>query len=103
MGKAGFFIFCYPDGDPGHPQNLMGSKLDQEPSSDFFHKVPISSICTVRLTNRQINGYENNTSLAKVIKTFRSFNWRFYFSINKHTLPVWYKLGDFLNIKTIKY
>ena len=28
----------YPDGDPNQSQNLMGSKLDQDPSSDFFTK-----------------------------------------------------------------
>ena len=28
--------FLYPDGDSDHPQNLMGSKLDQDQSSDFF-------------------------------------------------------------------
>ena len=35
MGKSGFF-FWYPDGDPDHSQNLMGSKLDQDPSPVFL-------------------------------------------------------------------
>ena len=30
------FIFWYPDGDPEHFQNLMGSMLEQDPSSNFF-------------------------------------------------------------------
>ena len=34
MGKSGLFL--YPDGDPDHSQNLMGAKLDQDLSSDFF-------------------------------------------------------------------
>ena len=32
------------DGDPDRFQNLMGSKLDQDPSSDFCHEVPFSGI-----------------------------------------------------------
>ena len=30
--------YLYPDSDPDHSQNLMGSKLDQDLSSDFFMK-----------------------------------------------------------------
>ena len=56
--------FLYPDCDPYYSQNLMGSKLDQDPSSDFSHEVLTSSICVVPLTYRQTNGHENNTSLA---------------------------------------
>ena len=33
-----------PEGDLDHFQNLMGSKLDQEPSSAFCHEVPTSGI-----------------------------------------------------------
>ena len=29
----------YPDGDPENSQNLMGSMLDLDPSSDCFHEV----------------------------------------------------------------
>ena len=29
-------IFWYPDGEPDLFQNLMGSKLDQDPYTDFF-------------------------------------------------------------------
>ena len=39
IGKAGLF-FLYPDGDRDYAQNFMGSKLDQDPSSDsFFRKI----------------------------------------------------------------
>ena len=31
-------FFLYPDGDPDHSQNVMGAKLDQDPSSHFFMK-----------------------------------------------------------------
>ena len=34
IGKYGFINFLYPDSDSDHSQNLMGSKLDQDPS-DF--------------------------------------------------------------------
>ena len=30
------FFILYPDSNLDHSQNLMGSKLDQDPSSDFF-------------------------------------------------------------------
>ena len=39
----------YPDSDPNHSQNLMGSKLDQDPSSIL----PISSICLILQTDKQ--------------------------------------------------
>ena len=49
-------LYLYPDSDPDHSQNFMGSKLDQDPASDFFEN-PTSSICVVlvtgKLTNRQ--------------------------------------------------
>ena len=38
MGKS---RFIYPDGDPNHSQNLMGSKLDQDPSSDLYECQPV--------------------------------------------------------------
>ena len=31
--------FCYPEGDTDDFQNLMGSKLDEDPASDFFKKI----------------------------------------------------------------
>ena len=34
--KNQIIYFRIPDGDPDLSQNLMGSKFDQEPSSDFF-------------------------------------------------------------------
>ena len=40
-------------------ENLMGPKLDQEPST--------SSISVVLLTNKQTNGHESNISLLEVI------------------------------------
>ena len=36
--------FLYPHDDPDHLQNLLGSKLDQEPSSHFFQEDPTHSI-----------------------------------------------------------
>ena len=45
-------------------QNLMGSKLDQDPALEFFHELPNSSICIIPLTNRQTNGHKDNTSLV---------------------------------------
>ena len=30
--------FLYPGSDPDQSQNLMGSKLDQDPS-EFFHEI----------------------------------------------------------------
>ena len=54
--------------DPDYSQNLMGSKLDQDPS-DFFHDVQTNSICIIHLTNKQKKkSHENNASLAEVIK-----------------------------------
>ena len=58
----------YPDGDQDQPQNLMGSKLSQDPSFHFFQEDPTCSICVILLTNRQTNGHENNTSLAELKK-----------------------------------
>ena len=37
--------------DPGHSQNLMGSKLDKDPSAE----VPVSSIGINLLANKQTN------------------------------------------------
>ena len=49
----------------------MGSKLDQDPSSDFFQEDLTSSICIILQTNRQSDkqtyGHENNTSLVEVM------------------------------------
>ena len=44
MGKSGFFIVLYPGSDLDHSLNLMGSKLDRDPSSHSFHKDPTSNI-----------------------------------------------------------
>ena len=55
-GKIWIF-FLDPDGDSDRSQNLMGSKLDQDPSSDFFHEDPTSSICVILLTNKQLNNW----------------------------------------------
>ena len=38
MGKSGLFLL-YPNSDPDDSQHLMGSKLDQDPSSDNFFPV----------------------------------------------------------------
>ena len=62
----------YPDSD--HCLNLMGSKLDQDLSYDFFLEDPTCSVCGVllmkkgtnRQTEKQTNDHENNTSLVKV-------------------------------------
>ena len=34
-----FFFFWYLGGEPDRSQNLMGSKMDQDPSSDFYRKM----------------------------------------------------------------
>ena len=46
------FDFFYPDGDPDHSPNVMGSKLDQD-TSDLVRKDPTMSICIVLLTDKQ--------------------------------------------------
>ena len=46
-------FFLYPNVDPDHSQNLMGSKLDREPSAHFLHEDLASSICLILLTSRQ--------------------------------------------------
>ena len=51
-GKIQMFDFFYPDGDPDHSPNAMGSKLDQD-TSDLVHKDPTMSICIVLLTDKQ--------------------------------------------------
>ena len=58
-------FFFYPDSDPDQSQHLMGSKLDRDPSSDFFSMKfqPVVSAYYFLLTN----GHENNTSLVEVI------------------------------------
>ena len=47
-------------------QNLIRSKLNQDPSSQFIHEDLASSISIILLkikqTNRQLNGHEFNTS-----------------------------------------
>ena len=42
MGKSRLF-FVYLEGEPDQSQNLIGSQLDHEPSSEFFHEVLTSS------------------------------------------------------------
>ena len=61
-----FDIFLYPHNDPDHSQNLMGSKLEQDPSSYFSFVDLISSICVILLTDKQTNGHEFKTSLVEV-------------------------------------
>ena len=50
----------------------MASKLDQDPSFDFFEGDPTSTICVNLLANKhankQTNGHENYTSLAEAIR-----------------------------------
>ena len=45
----------------------MQSKLDQDPSSEFFEEDVASSIDIILLTNRQTNGHEHNTCLVEII------------------------------------
>ena len=35
-GDRIIILFLYPDGAPGETQNSMGSKLEQDPSSNFL-------------------------------------------------------------------
>ena len=49
MGKSGLY---FPDGDPDHSQNLMGSKLDQDSSSDFLLR-KIQSVVFDNPANKQ--------------------------------------------------
>ena len=46
MGKYRCLIL-YLHGDPDHSQNIMGYKMDQDPSSDLVHDGPFSSICII--------------------------------------------------------
>ena len=32
------YFFLYPDGDPDHSRNLLGSQSDQDPSDVFFFR-----------------------------------------------------------------
>ena len=45
-------MFLYPADVPDNSQNVMGSKLDQDPFSDYFQEVHTSSICIILLTNK---------------------------------------------------
>ena len=64
MGK--FRIsFLYPDDDPDHSQYLVGSKLDQDQSSEDFPGRSTSSICVILLTNK--HGHGKIVSLVEVI------------------------------------
>ena len=54
-----FDIFWYPGGDSDHSQNLMGSKLDQHPSFNFFPEDLTNSICIILLTNKQMDKQAN--------------------------------------------
>ena len=52
MGKSVIFDnFLYPD----QSQNLIGSKLDPDPSSHFVCEDSANSICLILLTNKQTN------------------------------------------------
>ena len=67
------WILLYPDSDPDHSQNLMGSKLEQDPSGFFsLEEGPTSSICVILQTNKQTNCHENNTSLAEIMHQITS-------------------------------
>ena len=63
--RASLMLFLYTIGDPDHSQNLVESKLDQDPLS-FFQEDTTSSICVILLTyertEKQTNVHENNTS-----------------------------------------
>ena len=50
MGKS---VFLYTDGDPDQSENLMGSRMHQDLSSDFLEDDPTSSICIILLTTKQ--------------------------------------------------
>ena len=44
IGKSAFLKkILYPDSGPDHSQNLMGSNLDQDKFSHFFHEDPTCS------------------------------------------------------------
>ena len=60
MGKSEYYE--YSDGDSDHSQNLMGSKLEQDPSFDILYN-------PANKQNRQTKGHENYTSLVEVIKS----------------------------------
>ena len=45
MAKSG--IFLYPDGDPKHSQNLMGSKLDKDHPLILFRKIQADPDCDI--------------------------------------------------------
>ena len=47
-------LVLYPDGDLDHCPNLMGSKLGQDPSSNFEEYLT-SSINVIVVTNKQTN------------------------------------------------
>ena len=52
MRKSGLFL--YPDNALDHSQNLMGSKMEQDPSSLIFSlAVSTSSIHVILLTDKQ--------------------------------------------------
>ena len=63
----------YPDGDPDHSQNFMGSKLDQNTSSDFFHEVPTRSIRIILLTSKQAKGQTDKQTVMKIMPLW----WRY--------------------------
>ena len=51
----------------------MGSKLNQDPSSDFPHEVSANTICVILLTykwtvSRQTNSHADNTFLANGLR-----------------------------------
>ena len=45
----------YPDANPDHSQNLMRSKLDQNPSFDFYQEDATSRICKFLLANQRMD------------------------------------------------
>ena len=52
----------HPDVDPDHLQNLMGSKLDQDPFSD---QPGVLLNLAIKETNKQTNSDESNTSFTE--------------------------------------
>ena len=52
MRKSPGLFVLHPDSDPDDSQNLMGCKLDKDPSSAFFQEYPTSIICVILLTKK---------------------------------------------------
>ena len=55
-------FFLYPRNDWDHPQNLIGIKLDPNPSSHFMKIHQANKYCIILLAKKQTTGHECNTS-----------------------------------------